>query len=299
MGVYYESTGFGDVRTRAVHGRPGVGISELAFSIEWSIHPIRDDGRVLTVFGTNAWIYVHPEGEDSPQFVGCALPESAWREETRTHPVTQQVLYRLVVPQSQLLAIEELRAGRPLIFSIDVRGNSHGPHGIRNFDDKHQLRVNPSDWADMLRGANVADILLVGVHLPMSDSSTRFRPALELVREANRQLMLGHFTPAVAECRRAIESLMDAADLQKQVKVARKSFGNFEKTMSKRERELVLGEAIRNFCHIAHHVGASGEPEVFGRADAALAVGATAALVSSLAADPDLGLADAQKTVNS
>lgn len=287
MGVYYESTGFGDVRTRAVHGRSGVGVSELAFSIEWSLHPVRD-GRVLTVFGTKAWIYVQPEGENSPQFVGCAFPESAWREETRAHPVTQQVLYRLVVQPSQLLAIEELRAGRTLVFSIDVRGNSHGPHGIRNFDDKHQLPVNPSDWAEVLRGADVADVLLVGVHLPESESSTRFQPAIELVRQANRHLLLGHYTAAVAECRRALESLMDSADLREQVRDARKSFANYEKSMSKRERELVFGEAIRNFCHLAHHVGSGGEPEVFGRVDAALAVGATAALVSTLVADPDL-----------
>jgi hypothetical protein len=63
---------------------------------------------------------------------------------------------------------------------------------------------------------------------------------------------------------------------------------NGQLSMTKRDRELALGEALRVFCHVAHHVGSDAEPEVFGRLDAALAVSTTAALVSSLAADPDL-----------
>jgi hypothetical protein len=61
-------------------------------------------------------------------------------------------------------------------------------------------------------------------------------------------------------------------------------------SMSKRHRELAIGEALRIYCHQAHHVGDDAEPEMFGRLDAALAVSTAAALVSSLAKDPDLGV---------
>jgi hypothetical protein len=54
------------------------------------------------------------------------------------------------------------------------------------------------------------------------------------------------------------------------------------------KREFALGEAIRVFTHVGHHVGPDAEPEVFGRLDAAMAVATTASLISSLSAQPDL-----------
>jgi hypothetical protein len=61
---------------------------------------------------------------------------------------------------------------------------------------------------------------------------------------------------------------------------------NERKAMTKRDRELALGEAVLVFTHTAHHVGADAEPEIFSRTDAALAVAATAGLVSSLVGSP-------------
>ena len=53
--------------------------------------------------------------------------------------------------------------------------------------------------------------------------------------------------------------------------------------MTKRDRQLVIGEALKNFAHPAHHVQGDGNTVDFGGADAALAVAATAALISSVA----------------
>lgn len=47
-----------------------------------------------------------------------------------------------------------------------------------------------------------------------------------------------------------------------------------------RDRRLVLGEALINFAHPAHHVGSDGRAKDFSRADGALAVAARAALIS-------------------
>jgi hypothetical protein len=294
MGVQYESTSFGDVRAAAIHGRPGVGVSELAFSLNWVIQPKRSE--VLSLFGTSAWISVLPVGVEHPLFLGHASPETAWCTETRDHAGETNLLYRLTLPSPQLLAIEELRHGRELVFHIDVRGNSLGPRGVRPFDQKLMLRVNISDWIRVLKEANAADVLLVGVHLPTATLESRFRASIDLVRKANEHLILGHYSAAVAECRRAIESLWKAAALTDDARDARKQLVNMgqQMSMSKRSRELALGEALRIFCHGAHHVGQDAEPEDFGRLDAALAVGSVAALISSLVAAPSLLVPKAQ-----
>jgi hypothetical protein len=76
MGVQYESTSFGDVRAAAIHGRPGIGVAELAFSLNWMIQPTRNE--VLSLFGTSAWISVLPVGVEHALFLGHAHPETAW-----------------------------------------------------------------------------------------------------------------------------------------------------------------------------------------------------------------------------
>jgi hypothetical protein len=36
MGVYWESNGFGEVRSDGIHGRSGNGLSELSFTVVWT-----------------------------------------------------------------------------------------------------------------------------------------------------------------------------------------------------------------------------------------------------------------------
>jgi hypothetical protein len=128
------------------------------------------------------------------------------------------------------------------------------------------------------------------VHLPAAELSPNFAAAIEIVRKANRHLTEGNYSVSVAECRLALESLWKAANLESRAVSARQQFskGADRKNMGKRDRALALGEALRHFCHNAHHVGANAVPEDFGRLDAALVVGATAALISSLVTVPDL-----------
>lgn len=201
------------------------------------------------------------------------------------------VMYRLSLTHAQVLALEELRQARGVVFKLDVRGNSYGPDGLRTFDEHLRMAVNVSDWIRVLKETNVADVLLVGVHVPIGGEGYA-RAAIDLVRRANDHLAFGHYTAAVAECRRAIESLWKAANLKQEAGEARKRLAsmNGQLSMNKRHRELALGEALRIYCHIAHHVGDDAEPEVFGRLDAALAVSTAAALVSSLVTDPELAI---------
>ncbi len=289
MGIHYESTVIGEVKASSISGRAGVGMSELRFTLAWNLFPKRD--HVYTVFGTSAWVSVAPEGDTNATPLGQAMPESAWCEESRDGvPYDRFLMYRLCLPSSQLMALEQLRQGRGLTFELDVRGNGRGPGGVCQLNETLRVAVNVSDWARVLKEAGLADVLLVGVHLPTGRSDHRSRAALDLVRRANEHLVMGHYTAAVAECRRAIESLWKSANLSAEAGAARKllSTMNERTSMTKRDRELALGEAIRNFTHVAHHVGADAEPEIFGRLDAAMAVAATAGLVSSLVSLPDL-----------
>ena len=286
MVVHYESTSFGDIRASAIHGRAVVGACELTFGVTWLIQATR--AEVLSIFGTAAWVSVQVSGTDQISFLGQAAPETSWTTETRDVAHEWPMQYRLPVSLAQMLALEELRQGQELVFHIDMRGNSYASRGIRTFAHTMMLRVTASDWIRVLKEAQVAEVLLVGVQLPVHAGDGRFKSAIDLVRRANDQLTLGHYSSAVAECRLALESLWRTASLTDRAREARKQLVNMngQLGLSKLGRELALGEALRIFCHSAHHVRGDAMPEEFGRLDAALAVGTTAALVSSLVAAP-------------
>jgi hypothetical protein len=288
MSIHYQNRVIGEVRATHINGQSGVGVAQLRIVLAWNLFPKRDE--VFTVFATSIWVSVAAEGDATFAMLGQATPESAWCEESRDgEPFERPVMYRLNLSHAQLLALEEMRHARGLVFALDVRGNNYGPLGVRNFDEQLRFSVNVSDWGRILKEAGFADLLLVGVHLPAKHESYA-RPVVELVRRAHEQLVLGHYPAAVADCRLAIESLWKSANLTASARDARKRLVNVDGqlSMSKRDRELALGEALRIFCHTAHHVGHDAEPEIFGRTDAALAVSTVAALISSLVADPDL-----------
>lgn len=288
MGIHYQNRVIGEVRATHINGHPSLGAAQLRFVLAWNLFPKRDD--VFTIFNTSIWVSVAPEGDATAVMLGQAMPESAWCEESRDgEPFDRPVTYRISLPLTQLLALEESRHTRGLRFTLDVRGNSLGPDGLRALYEQLHMHVNISDWVRVLKESGFADVLVVGVQLPTKVES-HARPAVELVRRAHEHILMGHYAAAVAECRRAIESLWKSAHLTAAARDARKRLVNMDGqlSMSKRDRELALGEALRIYCHTAHHVGDDAAPEIVGRSDANLAVSTAASLISSLLADPDL-----------
>jgi hypothetical protein len=284
MSINYESTQIGEVRSAQISAVPGVGASLLRFTLSWSLHPKRES--VYTVFGTYLLVFVATEGSREPRFLGHAIPETAWCEESREGtPVERLLMYNLVLQADQMLVLEHLRQGRGLSFKLDVRGNGHGPSGIRQIYESLQLNVSVSEWIQILRDSCAADVLLVGIQLPLKEENSAASTAVELVRRAHDFLSRGEYDAAVGECRRALESVWSGHKLIELARGARKTLGSGagdRKSMSKLDRLLALGEAVINFTHPAHHVDDVGDPEIFSRTDAAVAVASTAALVSTL-----------------
>jgi hypothetical protein len=250
----------------------------------WSMHPKRD--HVYSVFGTYLCVSVGSEGATESLYLGHAWPEVAWTDESRPGvPFDRPVLYLLSLHAHQMLAIEQMRGGRGLCFKIELRGNSYGPYGIRQVDSSLDLAVSLGDWIRVLRESNAKDILLIGAEIPSRPESPEFANAIKLVRGAYEFLLRGEDNAAVAECRRALESVWKSRGLEPAARDARKALSarmDARQAMAKRDRQLAVGEALINFAHPAHHAQGDGNTTDFSHADATLAVAATAALIASL-----------------
>lgn len=282
MGLNYQSTVIGEVRAVQVSAAPGVGATLLRFTIEWSVHPRRDQD--YAIFGTYIRVCVTVYGESDFIHLGHGHPEVAWTEQAREGmPYSAPVMYNLTLSADQLLALESRRQHRGLVFKIEVRGNAHGQYGISSVDDTLSINVGLGEWLRILADAGVADALLVGIRLPLPAESRASTP-LALVRQAHRFLQSGEYDACIAECRRAMESLWKAAEVQEAAKAARAALGHHTKrrAMTKIDRTLAMGEALIAFTQPAHHVNDDGDLEIFSRADATLALATAASLIETV-----------------
>lgn len=283
MGIYYQSTVIGEVRAQQIGATAGVGAIQLRFVLEWSIHPKRDQD--YSVFGTFVRVDAAVEGSSDFVHLGHALPEVAWTEQAREGiPYRSSLLYNLTLPLEQLAALESKRQNHGLAFRLQVRGNVYGQDGIRSLDDTLDLRVPLGEWLRVLADGGVTETLLIGLPLPTDVVNSAVATPLSLVRSAHRHLQNGLYDACIAECRRAMDSLWAITGVKPAAAKARGEFAKKDEreAQGKYERTLVVGEALRAFTHPAHHVGDDGEPEIFSRLDATLALATTAALIGTL-----------------
>lgn len=288
MSIQFDSTVISEVRAERISALPAIGATLLRFSIAWSMEPKRD--HTHRIFGTYARVSVAIEGLEGVTFLGHALPEVAFAAETRVgHSYSSTLLYDLTVHADQMLALEHIRHGRGLVFTFEIRGNSSCESVVRQFNETLHIRANATDWVDVLRAAQVANILLVGVSLPLTPVRPETDAAIQFVRRANEFLLRGEYDSAVGACRQAIESVWTANELQTDAIRVRSAFCSpgDRKSMSKFDRQLLLGEALRHYTHPAHHVTGNGDAAIFSKSDAALAIATAAALVSCFAPVPD------------
>lgn len=281
MGIYYQSTVIGDVRPAQVSAAPATGAMLLRFTLEWSIHPRRDQD--YCVFGTYIRVCVAVEGDSVFIHLGHGHPEIAWTERAREGiPYRAPLMYNVTLPADQLLALETRRQNRGLVFRIDVRGNALGQYGVGPVDETLTINTGLGDWLRILAEGGTADALLIGLPLSLSSDSAASTP-LALVRQAHRFLQSGEYDACIAECRRAMESLWKAAGVHDAAKRARGALANHaqRRAMTKLDRTLAMGEALVAFTQPAHHVGDDGDPEVFSRADATLALATSASLIGT------------------
>ncbi|QOJ31428.1 MAG: hypothetical protein HRU81_04555 [Gammaproteobacteria bacterium] len=256
----------------------------LRFTLEWSIHPRRDQD--YAVFGTYVRICVAVEGGSDSVHLGHGHPEVAWTERAREGiPYRTPLIYNLTLPADQLLALESRRQNRGLVFRVEVRGNTLGQYGVGPLDETLSINVGLGDWLRILAEGGTAEALLIGLPLSLAPDSDASTP-LVLVRQAHRFLQSGEYDACVAECRRAMESLWKAAGVQDAAKRARGALANpaQRRAMTKLDRTLAMGEALVSLTQPAHHVGDDGDPEIFSRAEATLALATAASLVGAISA---------------
>ncbi|MBA5606783.1 hypothetical protein H3H36_15610 [Duganella sp. FT3S] len=138
-----------------------------------------------------------------------------------------------------------------------------------------------SDWRNVVVTLGYADILVLGFEIPTGKEGAAAADAARCLRQAQDDLLRGKYDAVVSQCRLAVEgiSIGSAEASAASVSVAKYTNGKERKLMTKSERALFIGEAIRHFTHLAHHPNPDGTQETFNRAEAQAILACTVAFV--------------------
>lgn len=268
-----------DVRVQALTGQAGIGVYQLRFSLLLVIPAAAKPESYAQLRNVRAKVLAGSE-DGARKYLGLAVPEAVLSFSQRAHSQDERFLLDLTVTQEQLSALEDLRGGGGVHFELVLQGETEGQHGILRADDVVLWKANLSAWMSVLAELCVKDVVVVSVELPSYTASGKGRSAIDALRRAKEDMIAGNYDVVVSRCRLALESLRmefgEAGDAN-----ALESFVKSRKAMSKRERLIMVIEAVRHYTHTAHHVDGEGRMEWYSRADATFVLSIAAAAISA------------------
>ncbi len=263
-----------------VSGSPGLGSYWLNVLFEIRPTVSTADGTVLfglvadLVVGGKTLPRLHPQ----PTILPRAL-SSSWSE--------FQVPLSCDLSRSQLEAVEEIRNGSNLQLNLTL----YAQVALAGGDTWHstgqiQHTIGQSDWIALLGTLGYRRTLLLEVPLPDAVADPELAAAASSLGEAYHQLQIGHYRPAVAGCRDALEQLTTAlGDLAALPQPVKKSLtGQVTKTWTKAERLRLLRQAVYILSSPAHHGDSAAALFEWDREDAVAIIGMTAAVIRELSA---------------
>jgi HEPN domain-containing protein len=279
LSLNHGSQIIGDIRVQALTGQAGIGIYQLRFSLLFAFPAWTNPGPFAQLRNLRAKVLAGSE-HGPRKLLGLALPEAVLSFVQRPHSQDERFLLDLAITPEQLNALEELRGGGGVQFELILQSETEGQHGILRADDTVFWSANLSVWTSVLAELGLKETVLVAVQIPKHEANGAGRTAIETLRRAKEYLIAGEYEMVVSKCRLALESIKAELGEAGKINSSLESFIKNRRAMSKRERLMVITEALRHYTHPAHHVDKEGKMEWYSRADATFALSVTAAAIS-------------------
>ena len=264
-----------EARRISVHGLPGVGGNTLVIDLHLSLMaPITETGL------SNLSIRVD-WGDNQQRMIGTGIPDQAQPIRLTQYTNEATISFRLLLSPTQIEAIETLRNGGDLNFSIWLLGNVFQDGNSSNIQQQGTFTVGQQEWVEALNRMQYCRSFLYELTLPYEDDTEE--PAFALVQRAQHHLLRGHYDECVGECRKLLEAYpLNDADQKVLKSVREKLMGDrtTRESMDVPERMLALRDALTNATHLAHH---HNSRDGFSRDQARAIFGVTISVLASFA----------------
>gem|GEM_PF-3456249 len=269
MSLLVHSRSLGDFTPRNVHIRELLGGYELVFNAEFALLPAHPEITGAEIFGARVSI----QGQQKP--LGYARTDARLiLRPIKDHPRKEYPAFNLTLTRQQLAAIEEIRNGGDLDFVLQIAGEgTHHEYGVNAMQDEWRFHVAESQWVKDLKSANIVEILLFELPVPIGAQSAEARKMTSHLEKAKLRFLNGDFNACVGECRLVVQEM--GALMTKNGKWSEgllKKLGVNNSDMTKEEREYAIFAALRHYTNLPHHGESEGGGVQFSRADASLAL---------------------------
>jgi len=262
-----------ETRRIDVHGLPGIGGYTLVINFPFSITAPLTDTYLHNLSIRVDW------GDGCQRMIGTAIPEQSQPVRITTGCNQLTIGFRLLLSPSQIEAIEALRNGGDINFSIWFLSNVYQEDKHLSIQQQGKFNVIQQQWVEALNRMEYCRSFLYELKMPFVDNEQE--PAMELVEKAQYYLLRGDYDACVGECRKLCEAypLSDVDD--KVLKTGRKKYKGAREereSMDLPERMLVLRDALTNVTHLSHHHSCSND---YSRDQARSILGATISILSA------------------
>lgn len=262
-----------------ISGAETIGGYKLRFHT--SIEAPSWEGRNIDgVYARDPRVKLQLAGKD----VATGLPEKHLSFLPRNHEYKSTTSFEFFLHAQQMEGIEKIRMGDGLSFELNL---------LYEFGDQYNtffpgsntttLRVSQSDWLDVIKSMNYRHYMLLEIPT-LSGENRDSKPPVSCLKTARNLIFSGHYTQAVVECRKALESVVSTQERSKAKKAFCSNGGNGAQEMSKNARITALTGCLYHLMNLSAHHECGGE-NIFNRSEAIMIYGSTASLIASCSAD--------------
>lgn len=256
-------------------GVRGLGFYQLIFPIRVTTHN-RPKEQPITVTNISGRLSVQGMASPSnPTLLGRLAPQgSNYPITTYEHVGNHQIILEIELDTARIEAIERIRLGGNLTFSIDLYATAYqGEKSETLYRQPYQLIVSQSDWIKLLESIDYRKILLLEVPVPTGESNADFAEATKHLANAQKQMLHGHYREAVSACRDVLESL------NRSLNDAGEPAQSEKKKRDKRDRFTAIRKSLNDLTHAAKHADETTSSIEWNLADARASVSLAATLL--------------------
>lgn len=232
----------------------------------------QSDAQRVKLFAFSGDLQVRDTSNQSLPVARVALASPQYFIQSYSHSNTQSITFEADLDRYRIEAIEEARRGGDLLWTLTVRAQAEQEGQLQSLCNSMSIQLNKGQWIDILSQFGYRDTLLL--ELPLASTKNRdLNKALKHLKGAYDALERGSYRDAVAMCRDALEPLTAIAGDDRDATFENSRFH------TKQERLLLLRKALKKLPHAAKHAETGDEVIEWDRADAAMLVFMTAAML--------------------
>lgn len=265
-------------KIESVIGQRGLRSYRLLFRVALAFPP-RDEGDEATLLDLAGQVMVRGRG-GGPHYLG--------RVESSREPVlvdirgfrgSSTVELALDLDLARVEALEDLRVGEGLDFSMTLWARVQSKAGLSSLSEELSFSVNQGTWVELLGQIGYGRIILLEVPVPDEHDFPELVAATSHLATAQKEMDLGHYREAVGACRDVLEALSGALNDRDDQDEEFRSLFEKSRDKDKAARVRVVRRALKVLCHPARHADEVSARIDWDRLDASAVIAMTGAVI--------------------